>query len=49
MKDLLKSKGMWAFVIFMFIALFINVNDNKKIASAEDTNNSNYYQNNSSK
>ena len=39
MKELIKSKGMWLLVVFIFIVLFIGINDNTKNVSAENTNN----------
>ena len=51
MKDIIKSKGMIAFVLFIISLSVINVfkiNAQKNV-SAENTNNSNYFLNNSSK
>ncbi len=39
MKEILKSTGMWLFVIFVLFVLIIDVNCNTKNVSAEDTNN----------
>ncbi len=51
MKDIVKSKGMIAFVLFIISLSILDVfkiNAQKNV-SAGNTNNSNYYQNNSSK
>lgn len=51
MKDIIKSKGMIAFVLFIISLSVINVfkiNAQKNV-SAANTNNSNYFVNNSSK
>lgn len=51
MKEVFKSKGMIAFVLFIISLSVINVfkiNAQKNV-SAENTNNSNYFVNNSSK
>ncbi len=39
MKEILKSKGMWLFIIFVLFILIIDVNCNTKNVSAENTNN----------
>lgn len=42
MKEALENKIMILFIAFIFVVLFINVNDNQKNVSAENTNNANY-------
>ena len=49
MKELLKRKGMILFVLFIMLISIIDCTRIQKNASAENTNSSNYYQNNSSK
>lgn len=49
MKELFKSKGMILFSLFIISIAIIDRTRIQKNASAENTNKSNYYQNNSSK
>ena len=48
MKELLKSKGMILFVLFIMLIAIIDCTTQKNV-SAENTNSSNYFVNNSSK